>query len=165
MAIKFGTTVNPLLVQLLVSKPLRITDGQIDPLDWLNFVTQIATITPSYQEGTFVGTITGCTTAPTQTYKYIQVYNFVLVTPAGNLTANSNSTACTITGLPAAITPQVSNNAVMGVISSGAYETAYVVVGSNGVITLGRANGTTTFVNDGAGKGLASGNFAYTLAP
>lgn len=55
--------------------------------------------------GTFTGTLTGCTTAPTQTFNWIRVGSSVLVYLNGALSATSNATTMTVTGVPAAIQP------------------------------------------------------------
>ncbi len=56
--------------------------------------------------GQFTGTLTGCTTSPTATFFYMIVGSLVIVAmPAVPLSAVSNSTSCTITGLPAFISP------------------------------------------------------------
>lgn len=163
MPVNPGSTVNPDLMAIPHFPP-SIIDGQIAPQDWNDFILRLATVTANYREGSFVGTLHGCTTSPTQTYLYIQMFNLVVVTPKGNLTANSNSTACTITGLPASITPTMTQNDSVLIESSGAFEAGYVSVGTNGTITLGRANGSTTFVNDGLAKGLGSNVFIYSLS-
>jgi hypothetical protein len=57
-----------------------------------------------YEEGSFTGTLTGCTTSPTGTVKYVRVGKVVhLKIPA--ITGTSNTTAMTITGMPASIYP------------------------------------------------------------
>lgn len=58
-----------------------------------------------YVEGTFTGTLTGCTTAPTNTFRYVKVGNIVTLVCNGGWNATSNAITKTITGLPAAITP------------------------------------------------------------
>lgn len=64
-------------------------------------------VQPNIQNGTFVGTLTGCTTAPTATFHYTIANNICTVSMANgaNLTGTSNSTSMTITGLPAACQP------------------------------------------------------------
>lgn len=57
-----------------------------------------------FASGTFTATLTGCTTSPTGTATWYRAGNIVtLVLPV--LTGTSNTTACTITGLPAGIQP------------------------------------------------------------
>jgi hypothetical protein len=61
----------------------------------------------SNSSGTFTGTLaTGCTTTPTQTFNYEIAGNICCVSlVAGALLGTSNSTAMTVTGLPAACQP------------------------------------------------------------
>lgn len=55
-------------------------------------------------KNTFTGTLTGCTTSPTGTLRYTMRGNEVtLYVPS--ITGTSNTTACTITGLPSLIQP------------------------------------------------------------
>lgn len=57
-----------------------------------------------YAEGTYTATLTGCTTSPTVTARYVRVGKLVtiLLPP---VSATSNSNAMTITGLPAGLIP------------------------------------------------------------
>lgn len=56
-------------------------------------------------QGTFTATLTGCTTSPTVTVNYQRVGKIVELWVTASLLATSNSAACTITGLPAVVTP------------------------------------------------------------
>jgi hypothetical protein len=122
--------------------------------------------------GTFTGTITGCTTAPTGTFTWSRVGNQVTIeTP--NLTATSNATTLTFTGLPAALQPartqvmaatNLENNTVLGVsgsfsvsLGSGIITCARGVVTGSDVVTT-----TTSFTNSGT-KGIGNNNFTYNL--
>ncbi len=61
-------------------------------------------LTGTYGAGSFTGSLTGCTTIPTATITYQQIGNFVtLVVPS--MSGTSNSTLCTISGLPSGIAP------------------------------------------------------------
>ncbi len=55
--------------------------------------------------GSFTGTLTGCTTSPTQTFYYRKVNNLVSIWLEANLVGTSNSTSMSVTGLPVAIQP------------------------------------------------------------
>lgn len=70
----------------------------------------------TYETGTFTGTLTGCTTSPTTTVNYTRVGNVVTLDFCGSgaLIATSNTTACTITGLPAALTPARTESIMIG---------------------------------------------------
>jgi hypothetical protein len=58
-----------------------------------------------FQTGTFTGTLTGCTTAPTATFTYAIAGRIATIYCSAGLEATSNTTACTITGMPAVLTP------------------------------------------------------------
>lgn len=164
MPIPFGSTVNPDLVNIPKRAP-SVSEGGIDEFSWIDFILKLATVTPNYREGSFVGTLTGGATAPTQTFKYIQIGNYVLVTPAGNLTVNSNSTGCTITGLPPAIQATSTQQCPVAVESSGAFQSGFIILSAgNGTLQLALGNGSTTFVNDGLAKGLGLTCFGYSLS-
>lgn len=164
MPVSFGSTVNPDLVNIPKRAP-SISGGQIDEFSWIDFILKLATVTPNYREGSFVGTLTGGATAPTQTFKYIQIGNYVLITPSGNLTVNSNSTSCTITGLPPAIQPTSTQQCPVAVESSGAYQSGFIVLSPNsGTMPLLLGNGSTIFANDGLAKGLGLTCFGYSLS-
>lgn len=110
------------------------------------------------ETGTFTGTLTGCTTSPNDVFSYIKEpigssgqYRITIYLPDSSLTATSNTTAMTITGLPAALT-------------STTYLTrinTYVQDNSNfvpGMITIVGGSSTMTFwIYDGATEYLTSG--------
>lgn len=114
--------------------------------------------------GSFTVTLTGVTTTVTGTAYYSMQNNSVIL-DIPILSGTSNTTACTITGIPSALQP-VSNKAWVVITedsSSGAVGLASLAGGS-GTITLFK--GTTpspTFTGSGA-KGLSSGmSVSYTL--
>lgn len=112
--------------------------------------------------GSFVGTLTGCTTAPTGTIAYRRVGDVVTLSfPAIN--GASNSTAATITGMPAAIRPALERMAVGIITNGGADSLGAVYVAPSGVITLAA---DTNFVLAGAGlKGIQLCSISYIAAP
>jgi hypothetical protein len=115
-----------------------------------------------YQEGSFTGTLTGCTTSPTGTIYYTKVGNVVTVN-LRYIVGTSNTTALTITGVPTELR-SVSGEAYM-----------LVVVYDNGVAKIGQLDSTTSTIwtfhsgLDGSNPFTASGNkgpsytaFSYT---
>lgn len=58
-----------------------------------------------YEEGTFTGTLNGCTSSPTMIFRYVKVGKSVVITPdyASSFVATSNSTSKYISGLPSAL--------------------------------------------------------------
>lgn len=110
--------------------------------------------------GTFTGTLTGCTTSPTGSIAYTVNGDLVtLVIPQIN--ATSNTTAATVTGMPAAIRPTTTQQFVGIVQDNGTIKIAILALGSGGTLVL--ANGTSaTFTNSGA-KGIDPCTVSYRL--
>lgn len=129
--------------------------------DLLQYVTgygwQNMPIVPS---GTFTGTLTGCTTSPTGAC-YYAIAGKVCTLFIAAVTGTSNTTAMTITGLPAACQPTrtqllmppldscENGGAVVGTISMQ-------VTASSGTITFLLGNSSTGFGNTLV-KGVATG--------
>jgi hypothetical protein len=103
---------------------------------------------------TFTATLTGCTTSPTGTVRYSRQGNLVsLFIPT--ITATSNTTAATLTGVPAALRPA---NAVFSfaiITDNGTNEDGSVIVETSGVITLRRGD-AAAFTSSGT-KGVFTG--------
>jgi hypothetical protein len=132
----------------LALKTLSTTAGQstlYEPLLSINAAKNAAT----YDQGTFTGTLTGCTTSPTATFDWVRVGPIATVYgPRTSLNATSNTTAMTVTGLPAALTP----------VRTSSFNLCSV--DDNGVQVYGcvSISGTTlTFAN-----GLATPNASFT---
>ena len=77
------------------------TSQVYEPLFSAAAVKDIATS----DSGTFTGTLTGCTTSPTATFNWVRSGALVTIDCSAGLTATSNTTACTVTGVSAALTP------------------------------------------------------------
>jgi hypothetical protein len=118
-------------------------------------VTQLAS--------TYTATLTGCTTAPTYTVTYSLTGNQVTIN-VPFVTATSNTTAKTLTGMPAALWPVAQKRIVGGASdNAGSYVAALFTVETTGVITL------TPVVNGGGWTasgvmGTLQFSFTYTLA-
>lgn len=100
-----------------------------------------------YQAGTFTGTITGCTTSPTGTCKYVVMGNIVTLL-LSTITGTSNTTSLTMTGLPAAIQPATAQNIICTVEDN----TANIV----GMAQVNAGSGTVTFFRDVLATGALS---------
>lgn len=117
--------------------------------------------------GTFVGTITGCTTSPIQTFAYSIVGDKVSLTVTGALTATSNTTAMTITGVPAAIQPLSARN-VPCIVTDNTADRVGAISISGGTMTFFNSSGTgalssSGFTNSGT-KGIgATFNVVYQI--
>ncbi len=109
--------------------------------------------------GTFTGTLTGMTGSPTQTVSFWIVGRLCMLR-APAVTGTSNSTAMTMTGLPAAVIPASGASAVACVltdnsISIGGWAT---VNAGTGTITFGSGiNNNQAGFTAAANKGLAAG--------
>lgn len=92
---------------------------------------------PIFASGTFTATLTGCTTSPTGTATWYRAGGMVTLVLPASLLGISNSTSCTITGLPAGIQP-----ATLGI-----QKVRVAVFNDNGA-TLDNVN---ALINDGSG--------------
>lgn len=115
--------------------------------------TAAALVDMSPDNGTFTGTLTGCTTAPTATFTWRR-YGSIIALNCPQLLATSNSTSCTITGLPAAIQP----------IAFGSQWLSFPIVENNTALVLGSA-----FISQGAGtltlsNGIPGNQASFTAA-
>lgn len=113
------------------------------------------------QTGTFTGTLQGCTTAPTATFFYTVTNGVqVTVTLPVALTATSNSTSCSVSGLPAGITPLRNCPCYCTVADSGSSLT-----GQLNFFAAMLLNTTTGSFTAAGLKGLpAGGCWTYSLA-
>jgi hypothetical protein len=111
--------------------------------------------------GNFTATLTGCTTAPTATARY-EVDNGIVTLTVPGVTGTSNSTSCTLTGLPVAIQPP---GAVFGssmlLLDNGVRATEQCSV-SGDTLTLYRNDSTTGFTASGT-KGTRACVIQYRL--
>ena len=132
--------------------------------------TQWNLLNPSRVTGSFTGTLTGCTTSPTATFNY-QIGNdgksawIELTTANGPLGATSNSTACTITGVPAILANATSKRiGGIRIEDAGAFVGTVPALdtGTSTVWTLSIGNSVSGFTNTGA-KAFLANTFAFTL--
>ena len=110
--------------------------------------------------GSFTATLTGCTTSPTGSISYVVNGSIVTLTiPA--ITATSNTTAATLTGMPAAIRPAANRIDVGVTTDNGVSAVSQILIDSAGVITLGFGAGAT-FTAAGT-KGVQLCTITYKL--
>jgi hypothetical protein len=127
--------------------------------------TAAALVDMTPDKGTFTGTLTGCTTAPTATFNWVRMGNIATIYLTTTLTATSNSTSCTITGLPAALTP--TNGGVVcactAITNNGSVDQPGAASVSGTTITLytGASVVSTGFTNVNA-KGLGNNKWSMT---
>lgn len=168
MSTAFGSTVNTDIVKIPFHT-LRVTDGKtLNAEDWNTFILKLGAFTTSYHEFPWTGTLTGCATSPTLTINTNLMGKNCFVTIESDLTAASNSTACTVTGMPALFRPARLQTVIVPVSNAGVLKIATAHISTAGVITL--SNGLSTsgafplvFTNDGLQKGIMSCSFMFRI--
>ena len=116
---------------------------------------------PGQSSSSYTGTLTGCTTSPTGSVEYLVTGKLVTL-KIPQILGTSNTTACTITGMPAAIRPASSQFGIITVRNNGNDLFGDATIDTGGVITL--ANGVlgTAFTGSGQ-KGTRTGTITYPL--
>jgi hypothetical protein len=120
-----------------------------------------------YEEGFFTGTLTDCTTAPTAVFYYVKNGKHVTIKTIATLRATSNTTACTITGMPSHLWPGTTTDVGIANVNDTALNyVGGISISTLGVMTLFYQNTvstrTTVFTNSGT-KGIGLACFSYTL--
>jgi hypothetical protein len=111
--------------------------------------------------GTFTGTLTGCTTSPTTTFNWRRVGTSVTLDWPASLTATSNTTGCTVTGVPAGLSPVRDQTGIIPVENNTVFQVGSVLLSAAGT-TLNIGNYPGPFTASGT-KGIAPGTFTYNL--
>src|SRR5690349_5097660 len=111
--------------------------------------------------GSFTGTLTGCTTSPTGTITYNKIGRMVYLS-IPQIGATSNATSATITGMPGGITPLRAQVHIGIAKDNGTVVVAVITIGTNGVITLKNGITSANFTSSGA-KGIEAQVIAYPL--
>lgn len=132
------------------------------------FVQSASTLTFSApgtsNTGTFIATLTGCTTSPTATVTWAIAGNVVTLT-LPSLSATSNTTACTLTGLPASLQPATNSfSCPISAQNNGAYSNNVTagITAASGTITLAFNGSSTGWTNVGT-KGPFGSTIVYSL--
>lgn len=121
-----------------------------------------------YEEGTYTATLTGCTTSPTATIYYVKSGKLVTLKSAATLQATSNTTAATLTGMPAHLFPTTALDFPLPSVrdAAGLTYVGLMSIDTGGVCTLVYQNTASTrtavFTNSGT-KGIGMFSGAYTL--
>jgi len=122
------------------------------------------TTLPIYSQGSFTATLVGCTTSPTQTWKWVKVGSMVTITPPNTvISGTSNSTGKSFTGLPASLYPATSiATFCQASDNGGAYTVGLFTISAAGVIAVYKdANGSNWTAS---GTSSIVGNiFSYCL--
>lgn len=149
------------------SLPIYTFDNDLDTGFYRDTANQIGitlggTTAGQIAQGSYTGTLTGCTTSPTATISYQRVGNHVmlLIPP---LSGTSNATTMTITGAPAVIRPSATSgtSSIANVFnnSSAPDDVPYSAnMSSGGVLTFNKGiSGSSGFTSSGT-KGISSTN-------
>lgn len=129
--------------------------------DGTNFIL----LNPQPVIGTFTATLTGCTTAPTYTIKYTKIGNTVTFRLVGGLwTGTSNTTAKTLTGMPAALWPSETIHLLSETADNGgAFVVSVLFITTAGVITFTTNPTGAAWTAAGVASGYTNSQ-TYTLA-
>lgn len=113
------------------------------------------------ESGTFTGTLTGCTTAPTFTCVWSRSGNMVTLHVPNTAFATSNSVSCGFTGLPASIqAARAQTIPLFDFIDNGvAVSDVGIAISGSGTVVFNRVNGAA-FTTSGT-KGVST-QFAVT---
>jgi hypothetical protein len=112
--------------------------------------------------GNFTGTLTGCTTSPTATINYSIDGSCVDLKFDTALVATSNTTSCTVTGVPSVIVPYATRYGVLMLQNNSALAAGQCDITTSGVVDLYLNSSLTGFTNSG-NKGVQGGTFRYPL--
>ena len=122
----------------------------------------------AYSVVTWTATLTGCATAPTYTVyttKHGNVVTHAIADAAGNVSATSNATGKTLTGMAAAYRPARSKSFINGVQDNGgAFVAGQITIGTDGVINIFSTLGGAAFTASGTFSFLGGWSCSYTLA-
>lgn len=173
MPTTFGTIVNTDILKVPLS-PFHTHDlegkssGKINFMQWNTFLKNLAAYTTSYKETTYTGVLTGCTTSPNVTIRASIIGMQVFMNFEADLTGTSNSTTCTITGMPGNLMPVRTQTVVVPVSAPAGEIMATMQINTSGLMTLSnsladsgvfpRSWGGTTFT-----KGILACSFTYRI--
>lgn len=116
-----------------------------------------------YEEGTFTGTLTGCTATLTTTIQYVRVGKSITISlnSDNTIVGTSNSTDMTITGAPTNLRPAINQFGFFRVYDAGAEFAGTVSMNPSGVMTFYKSPGLG-FTAVGS-KGVLATSFSYSL--
>jgi hypothetical protein len=121
-----------------------LTNNVIDSATSTDITSKIAQSTT----GSYTGALTGCTTTPTGSVEWTRTGDIVTL-QVPFLSATSNSTAATVTGMPAAIRPSAQRGCMATTTDNGVTSWGRIFVETDGTLTL-HFQGTATFTNSGS---------------
>ena len=117
--------------------------------------------TDDYDEGIFTATLTGCTTSPTGTVSYVRKGKMVTLS-IPSISGTSNTTAASLTGVPASLTPANGQSGISLIFDNGVSLNGNFSVTNVNVINLYKGPYGTVFLNSGT-KGVQACAISYSL--
>lgn len=113
-----------------------MTINHLVTMNSLAFAGSNNTVLSFHSAGSFVGTLTGCATAPTTTFYYVRIGNMVVLGASGSLTGTSTTTSMTITGLPAHLYPASNKIVPHIVLDAGVGVMGRMDIDASGLMTF-----------------------------
>lgn len=138
------------------SQVTTLTDTGVTYPTYENFSTSTANYIKGLTDS-YTGTLTGCTTSPTATIFIAMQGNEVILNIGSTIAATSNTTSCTITGLPARYRPTASRKVLVCSLNNGVEATMIGSVETDGSIHLRQDTTFTAAGTKGAGTGPLTG--------
>lgn len=120
------------------------------------------TVMNFFAEGSFTGVLTGCTTSPPATFRYVRIGDSVIFSGASTLEGTSNATTMTITGLPAWLTPSTTKIIPHIVKDNGTLTIGKLVIETTGVLTFYKDANGGVFTASGI-KGIPGLSGCYSI--
>jgi hypothetical protein len=137
----------------------------VDPQDGNNNVVTLAAGSFDMRQNNAASqavlSLTGCTTTPTGTARFLQQYQLVTVY-FPSITGTSNTTAATLTGLPTNLRPARAQTVLCVVRNDGVFSMGTVTIDTDGLLTLFGDVGGGGFIASGT-KGVALQTLTYSL--
>jgi len=119
-------------------------------------MADIKTWYDTFATGSYTGSLTGCTTTPTGAFRWTLINGDTVVLVIPPISGTSNTTAATITGMPAEIRPAATRNVIGVTTNNGADNVSLVSIASSGVMTLFNVLSSTFTASGTKGVGIAS---------
>lgn len=120
------------------------------------------TVMNFFAEGSFTGVLTGCTTNPSGTFRYVRIGDSVIFSAATTLEGTSNLTTMTITGLPAWLTPSTTKIIPHIIKDNGTLTIGKLVIETSGVLTFYKDANGGAFTASGT-KGISGLSGCYSI--
>jgi hypothetical protein len=147
---------------------VQYTDGELRKIEqvssnFFKILEELIDMAAAVETGTFVVTLTGCTTSPTATAYYARSGKFVAIW-IPTLRATSNTTACTVTGIPTNLLPTNTETNICYFTDNSVNLFAIAITDKAlGAIKFGNQAGSLTAWTNSGLKGHNGSTFAFVL--